>query len=107
MEKKNLDKPTECNTIVYTLRWNSTKSERLKRTRGVSFEEIIQSDLLGIIDNSSRPNQKNLMYRYKGYVWVVPFIYEAKGIFLKTIYPSRKFKKIYNKRSNNEKNKID
>ena len=107
MEKKNLDNSVESNTIVYTVRWNETKSARLKRIRGVSFEEIIQSEFLGIIDNPSRPNQKNLMYSYKGYVWVVPFIYEEEGMFLKTIYPSRKFKKIYNKRGQDEKNKTN
>jgi len=30
-------------------------------------------------------------------LWVVPFVNEGKGIFLKTIYPSRKIKKLYEK----------
>ena len=107
MEKKDVDKPENSNTIVYTIRWNATKNVRLKLLRGVSFEEIIHGDFLGIDDHSSRSNQKVLIYRYKGYIWALPFVFEKEGIFLKTMYPSRKFKKIYEKRSHDEKNKID
>jgi uncharacterized DUF497 family protein len=103
MDKKELDKPDLCNTIVFTINWNPTKSRRLKRTRGVSFEEIIHAEFLGIHEHPSRDNQLVLSYKYKGYTWVVPFVFEAEGIFLKTIYPSRKAKKIYQKRRNNEK----
>lgn len=89
------------------VRWNPLKSKRLKRTRGVSFEEIIQAEFLGIQSNPSRGNQRVLVYEYKGYVWAVPFVLEAEGIFLKTIYPSRKFKKIYKERRDDEENKIN
>lgn len=95
MEEKDIDKQYFCNTIVCTVKWNPRKSIRLKRIRGVSFEEIVQAKLLGIEKHSSRDNQRFLIYEYKGYVWAVPFIFDADGIFLKTIYPSRKFKKIY------------
>ncbi len=30
------------------LRWSLLKSERLKKSRGASFEEIIQSKLIGV-----------------------------------------------------------
>jgi hypothetical protein len=40
MEKKELDKSKESNTIVYTIRWNQIKSFWLKRIRKVSFEEL-------------------------------------------------------------------
>ncbi|MDD5552797.1 MAG: toxin [Candidatus Omnitrophica bacterium] len=107
MDKKGLDNPQESNTIVYTINWNPTKSERLKRIRGVSFEEIIHAKFIGLEDHPSRHNQWILVYEYKGHVWAVPFVIETGGIFLKTIYPSRKFKKIYSKRSHDEKNKTD
>jgi len=107
MDKKYLDKPDKSNTIVYTIRWNQTKSSRLKRIRGVSFEEIIHAKFLGIEKNPSRDNQGVLVCEHKGYVWAVPFVLEAGGIFLKTIYPSRKFKKIYRERGHDEKNKIN
>ena len=95
MEKKDIDKSEKSNTIVYTIKWNPVKSARLKRIRGVSFEEIIQAKFLGIEGNPGRSNQGIYIFEHKGYVWVVPFVYEGEGVFLKTIYPSRKFKKIY------------
>jgi len=95
MDKKELDRASESNTIVYTVQWNPTKSARLKRIRGVSFEEIIQAKFLGIEDNPSWGNQRIFIFEHRGYVWAVPFVRESDGVFLKTIYPSRKFKKIY------------
>lgn len=41
MDKKDIDKFDKSNTIVYTIRWNEVKSARLKRIRGVSFEELV------------------------------------------------------------------
>ncbi|MBI4982976.1 MAG: toxin [Candidatus Omnitrophica bacterium] len=77
------------------IRWSQLKSTRLKRTRGVSFEEIIDSKLLGIREHPSRKEQQILIYDHKGYVWEVPFIIDEYGIFLKTLYPSRKYYKLY------------
>ena len=77
------------------IKWNALKSERLKRTRGVSFEEIIASRLIDIRKHPNRENQKILIYQHKGYVWVVPYVIEGEAIFLKTIYPSRKLMKLY------------
>ncbi len=43
------------------------------------------------------PHQKSMIIRYKGYVYSVPFVPTPEGkIFLKTLYPSRKYKKIFN-----------
>ena len=95
MEKKDVDKAEKSNTIVYTIKWNPVKSARLKRMRGVSFEEIIQAKFLGIEKNPGRSDQSIYVFEHNGYIWAVPFVYEAEGVFLKTIYPSRKFKKIY------------
>jgi len=80
------------------IKWSPLKSKRLKRIRGVSFEEIIHAKLLGIRRHPSRDNQRVLVYEYKGYVWAVPFVFESEGIFLKTIYPNRKLRKIYKKK---------
>jgi len=107
MDKKGLDNPQESNTIVYTLSWNKTKSARLKRIRGISFEEIIHSKCLGIEDNPARDNQKMFIFEYRGYIWAVPFVREGAEVFLKTLYPSRKFSKVYRKRRGDEENKID
>lgn len=98
MEKKELDKSEESNTIVYTVDWNPTKSVRLKRIRGVSFEEIFEGKLLDMRENPSRSDQQILIFDYRGYIWAVPCVIEGEGIFLKTLYRSRKYQKIYKKR---------
>ncbi len=77
------------------IRWSALKSERLKRTRGVSFEEIITSKLIDIRKHPNKENQKILVYQHKGYLWAVPYVIEDEIIFLKTIYPSRKLMKLY------------
>lgn len=77
------------------LRWNPLKSERLKKTRDVSFEEIIQSKLVDVLKHPSRSGQSILVYDHKGYIWAVPFIEDADSLFLKTIYPSRKLMRKY------------
>ena len=79
------------------LSWNPLKSERLKKTRGVSFEEIVASKFIDIRKHPTKENQRILIYAYKGYIWAVPYVKTAGGLFLKTIYPSRKFTKLYKK----------
>lgn len=80
------------------IRWNALKSKRLKMTRGVSFEEIIEADLVDIIDHPTKEHQKILIYEHRKYLWAVPFVIQEDGnIFLKTIYPSRNLVKKYNK----------
>ena len=85
------------------IRWNALKSERLKRTRGVSFEEIIASKPIDIRKHPSRENQKILIYQHKGYLWAVPYVIAGETIFLKTIYQSRKLIKLYKRGKRNEK----
>jgi len=79
------------------IHWSQLKSERLKKTRGVSFEEIISSKLIDIRNHPQNEKQKILVFKYKGYVWAVPYVIDGKTIFLKTIYPSRKLTKLYRK----------
>jgi hypothetical protein len=92
---------------MWEIKWSPLESKRLKRTRGVSFEEIIHAKFLGIEKHPNRGDQRIFVFEYKGYIWAVPFVFGEEGIFLKTIYPSRKFKKIYKERSRDEKNKIN
>lgn len=107
MRKKELDKAHKSiyNCIYLqsgkklsgTIRWSVLKNIRLKLTRHVTFQEIIKADLLGLGNNPGRSHQRVLIYKHKGYTWAIPFVFEGKGIFLKTIYPSRKYKKLYEK----------
>ena len=77
------------------IRWGILKSERLKRIRGVSFEEILKGRLVAVKEHPKRQEQKIMLFEFKGYIWVVPFIETDKEIFLKTLFPSRKFTKQY------------
>ena len=77
------------------IRWNLIKSERLKRTRGVSFEEVLQSKLITIQKHHKKEHQNVMLFELKGYIWVVPYVENANEIFLKTLYPSRKYTRIY------------
>lgn len=79
------------------VKWSVLKSRRLKRTRGVSFEEIIKAEFVDFKDNPRRQNQRIMLFEYKNYIWLVPFVQEGNTIFLKTLYPSRKYTKIYRK----------
>lgn len=76
-------------------RWSALKSERLKKTRGVSFEEIINEKLITIEDHPTRQNQEMMLFDRRGYIGSVPFVEGAGGIFLKTLYPSRHWTKKY------------
>ena len=107
MEEKELDKAYKSiyNCIYIKsgkilsgpIRWNALKNIRLRLTRKISFQEIIKANLKGSRRNPSRNFQRVLEYEHRGYMWVVPFVVDKKGIFLKTIYPSRKLKKLYEK----------
>ncbi len=78
-------------------RWDEDKNEILKKERGVSFEDILDSKFLGAEKHHKRKNQIVLKFEYKKYIWIIPCIVEEKYIFLKTLYPSRKYTKNYNK----------
>ncbi len=79
------------------IRWNEEKNELLKETRGVSFEQVLESieqgDFIGPETNPAREGQMRLIVKIDGYPCIVPFVIEEDGNwFLKTIYPSRKMK---------------
>ena len=78
-------------------RWSPSKSEELKRSRGVSFEEIIEAKLVAIISHPARANQNYLLFKIEDYIWVVPYVADGDGIFLKTLFPSRKYTKLWKK----------
>ena len=87
-----------------TFDWDDAKNELLKRTRGVSFEEIVIAiDGGNVVDVLDHPNpgryanQQVYLVRHRDYVFVVPFVRgpSADEITLKTIYPSRKYTRRY------------
>ena len=84
--------------------WNPEKNEELKRKRNISFEQVIfhlsQGDLWQTSDHSDQkkyPGQKIYFVIVEGYICLVPYVKEKDYIFLKTIIPSRKATKDYQK----------
>lgn len=79
------------------IRWDEDKNERLRRQRGVCFEQIVvlmeQNALLEIVDNPNQekyPGQKMAIVEIEGYAYLVPYDQHGDEIELKTIIPSRK-----------------
>lgn len=84
------------------LRWNIEKNNILINERNISFEKVAEKIKLGeIIDDIFNPNnekysnQKIFLIDIEHYIYLVPYIETEEEIFLKTIYPSRKFTKMY------------
>ena len=79
------------------IKWNEDKNELLKRTRNVSFEmvqiEIDEGRYTEPEINKIHPHQYITIVIINDYPHVVPFVKEEDNTwFLKTIYPSRKYK---------------
>ena len=77
--------------------WNNDKNQLLKTERNISFEEIVfhieQKQVLDIVEHPNQEKykgQKIFIINIHNYAYLVPFIENEEGIFLKTIIPSRK-----------------
>jgi uncharacterized DUF497 family protein len=82
--------------------WDIEKNELLKRSRNISFEQVvvaIETDetiaFLQHPNHKKYPNQVIVLVNIDDYVYVVPCVINKDSIFLKTIYPSRKYTKLY------------
>lgn len=83
-------------------RWNREKNEKLKAERGLSFEQVIlhieRGDVIDVLTHPNQakyPNQQMLVVKIKDYLYLVPFVEDESGKFLKTIIPSRKATREY------------
>ena len=80
--------------------WDSDKNRKLIAERGLSLETfaslVLEKKYLDILKNPSRTEQKIFIVPYANYTYVVPFVIEdGQNIVLKTVFPSRKYHKIY------------
>jgi len=80
--------------------WDDNKNRKLILERGLSIEKfvelILQKKYHAVLKNPSRTDQKIFVIPFQDYTYVVPFmIDENKNIVLKTVFPSRKYHKIY------------
>jgi hypothetical protein len=78
--------------------WNALKSTKLQVERGICVEDIVAAiDGDKLLDTILHPNQQHypgqqiFIVEVEEYVFLVPFVEDDEKIFLKTIYPSRKF----------------
>lgn len=76
--------------------YSPEKSVRLKKERGIDFEDVITLIAVGrVMATKEHPNKDRYPHQYiyeievGGYVYIVPFVVEGTIGFLKTIYPSR------------------
>lgn len=77
--------------------WDPRKNEKLRRERGVTFEDVVQAmaegRILAVMEhpNQSRyPGQRILIVEVKGYAYLVPYTEDGGDLVFKTVIPSRK-----------------
>ncbi len=87
------------NFFVKYFNWDPEKNKKLKKERGILFEEIVllieSGEILGIEKHPSRENQNIYILKIDNYAVIVPFVENEREIFLKTAFPSRKYKNKY------------
>ncbi|RUM58548.1 MAG: hypothetical protein DSY60_01555 [Persephonella sp.] len=91
--------------------WDREKNEWLKKERNISFEDIelaiLEDRVIDILEHPNREkylNQKLLIVEIENYAYVAPYVEDEEGnIFLKTIFPSRKYTKKYLRGGKNDK----
>ena len=93
--------------IEHITRHSLEKNDILKSTRDISFEDVILALENGyLLDDIEHPNKEKypnqnifiILIQIKDYVYIVPYVEDDKSIFLKTIIPSRKMDKKYNRK---------
>ena len=97
-------------TALMKYYWNPAKNEWLKKEREISFEKAVfhisQGDVWKFADHPDQlkyPGQKVYFIVIEDYIYLVPHIIEKEYIFLKTIIPSRKATKAYQKEKGGQK----
>jgi hypothetical protein len=90
--------------VMKNVSWNPEKALALSNEssrRHVSFEECVVAieggGLLAVIANPSPkyPHQQMYVVNIDNYAYCIPFIESANEIFLKTVFPSRKYTAIF------------
>ena len=83
-------------------RWNYEKNLKLKAGRGISFEQVVmhieRGDILDVVQHPNQgkyPNQQIIVVDIDNYAYLIPFVEDENGKYLKTIIPSRKVTRDY------------
>ncbi len=90
--------------------WNEEKNKELQEKRNISFERVIiainQGFIIDILEHTNKEryaHQYLLILEIDDYVYVVPVVKDGEIWFLKTIFPSRKYTKLYLKDKKGDK----
>jgi len=80
--------------------WDNKKNSKLISERGLSFDTfaslILDKKYLAVLKNPARAEQKIFIIPFNEYTYVVPFVIDNEyNIVLKTVFPSRKYHKIF------------
>ena len=80
--------------------WDEEKNRKLIAERGLSLETfaslILEQKYFSVLKNPSRVEQKIFIVPFENYTYVVPFVIDSnQNMVLKTVFPSRKFHRIY------------
>ena len=87
-------------------KWSTSKNQELIEERGISFRRVVLAiegdNLVEVIDHHNQeryPGQRIYVVEIDEYLYLVPFVKEPDGAsFLKTIIPSRKATRDYQRR---------
>ena len=89
-----------------TILWNEEKNSLLLEQYGVGFGDVVLAMRAGHIVTSKShpnrdryPNQSIMVLWINDYPYVVPYIEDENSVFLKTLYPSRKWKRLLKERN--------
>jgi uncharacterized DUF497 family protein len=91
--------------------WDAEKNHKLIAERGLSMDIfaslILDKKYFAILKNPSRGEQRIFIISYQDYTYVVPFVVDnEQNIILKTVFPSRKYHKIYGGKNGNKPGRI-
>ena len=86
--------------------WDNEKNKKLIAERGLSMDIfaslILKKKYLAVLKNPSRKEQKVFVIFWQDYTYAVPFIIDKEqNIILKTVFPSRKYHKLYGGKNEN------
>lgn len=96
--------------MYFSIKFNDEKNQLLKSIRGIGFDEVLVLIQNGnVLDDLEHPapersNQRIYLIKIENHVYVVPYVIDKSKheIFLKTIYPSRKYTNHYLKERKHE-----
>ncbi len=90
---------TNLYTFCMEFDFNNKKNILLFEERGVTFQDVIEAIYnKGVLADFPHPNsmkypdQRILVVEINQYTYCVPYVEDNEIIFLKTIFPNRKFK---------------